>query len=400
MRKLIPIASAALCLWLLTGADWLRFRGPDGNGVAVDKDLPIEWSEEKNIAWKAALPGDGISGPIVIGDHVVLTSCSGYRQNRLHVLCFDEQSGKKRWERQFWATGRTMTHSKTTTAAATPSSDGQRIFAHFSTNDMVCLDLKGNLLWLRGLLLEYPNASGSLGLASSPIVVGQTLVTQIETDSQSVALGLDVHTGQTRWEVDRPQKNNWTSPIVLRGTDEYANLVLMQAGDGLKAYNPETGDPVWHFPEPCDNVPSSTISGNVVYVTCNGLTALRCDPGGTSPELLWQEKRLAPSTPTPLTYQDKVYSLNGSVLKCADAKTGQIDWRLRLDGNFTSSPVAANGHVYFFNEEGVCQVIELGDDHRIVASNSLDARIICSPAIANSALYVRSQSYLWKISQE
>ncbi|MBI86001.1 MAG: pyrrolo-quinoline quinone [Planctomycetaceae bacterium] len=400
MRNQVRIALFFLSFACLPGADWIRFRGPDGRGVAAEEEVLLEWNEGTNIAWKAELPGQGISGPIVIGDQVVVTSCSGYRQGRLHVSCFDAETGQKRWERQFWATGRTMAHPKTTTAAATPSSDGQRIFAHFSTNDMVCLDLEGNLLWLRGFLLEYPNASGSLGLASSPIVVGQTLVTQIETDSQSVGLGLDVNTGQTRWAVDRPQKNNWTSPVVLRGGAEHSDLVVMQSSDGLKAYRAMTGEEVWNFSEACKNIPSSTVSGNTIYVPCKGLTALRYEPGSDFPELLWQEEHLGPSTPTPLSYDDKVYSLNGSILKCADANTGQLDWRVRLKGNFTSSPVMAGGHLYCFNEQGVGQVIELGDKGRVVATNTLGEEIMCSPAIANDALYIRSFSHLWKIAQK
>jgi len=367
--------------------------------VAPDEDLPVEWSEEHNVAWKAELPGRGISGPIVLGDRVVLTSCSGYRQDRLHVVCFDVRTGRQRWERQFWATGRTMCHEKTTTAAPTPSSDGQRIFAHFSTNDLVCLDLEGNLLWVRGLLMQYPNASGSLGLASSPVVIGATLVTQIETDSQSVALGLDVDTGQTLWEVDRPQHNNWTTPLAL-GDAARTQLVVMQASDGLKTYDPTNGQLAWHFPQACGNTASSTLAGNVIYVPCQGLTALRWEPGGALPELLWQENRLSPSNPSPLTYRKKVYLLSGSILKCADAATGEIEWRLRLQGNFSSSPVGGGGHVYCFNEEGVGQVIEPGKKGRVVASNTLEEGFVSSPAIANRALYVRSHNYLWKIAEK
>ena len=399
MRTKIQVTFAIGYLFLAAGADWLRFRGPDGTGVAPDENLPVEWSEENNVAWKVELPGRGISGPIVIGDRVVLTSCSGYRQDRLHVVCFDVRTGRKRWERQFWATGRTMCHSKTTTAAPTPSSDGQRIFAHFSTNDLVCLDLEGNLLWLRGLLMQYPNASGSLGLASSPVVIGETLVTQIETDSQSVALGLDVDTGQTRWEVDRPKNNNWTSPITLHD-DGDTELVVMQANNGLMAYDPKNGQLAWHFPQACGITASSALAGHVIYVPCHGLTALRWEPGGRAPELLWQDDRLGPSTPSPLTYHGMVYSLNGSILKCADAETGEIEWRLRLQGNFSSSPVGGGGRVYCFNEEGVGQVIAPGEKGRIVASNTLDEGFISSPAISNGALYVRSHNYLWRIAEK
>ena len=111
---------AGMLVCICGGADWRQFRGPGGKGVSTETNLPTKWSEKENIAWKAALPGRGLSGPIVIGDRVVVTASSGYRQDRLHVFCFDTKTGKQRWHRRFWSTGRTMTHGKICPAAPTP----------------------------------------------------------------------------------------------------------------------------------------------------------------------------------------------------------------------------------------------------------------------------------------
>src|SRR6185436_7297544 len=126
----------------------------------------------QHLAWKTDLPGRGLSSPIIIGDKIFVTSCSGPKQQRLHVLCFNASNGAKLWERQFWATGRTMCQPKMSVAAPTPASDGERIVAIFSSNDIVCLDLDGNLLWLRGLGRDYPNASNSVGMSSSLLLAG------------------------------------------------------------------------------------------------------------------------------------------------------------------------------------------------------------------------------------
>ena len=151
----------------IVASDWPQFRGPGATGTGDSQDLPVSWSDGQDIAWKLDLPGRGVSSPIVVSDRVIVTASSGYRQDRLHVLCFDARDGRKLWERQFWATGRTMCHPKTCMAAPTPASDGRRIFAFYSTNDLFSLDLDGNLLWLRGLTHDYPNASNSMGMASS-----------------------------------------------------------------------------------------------------------------------------------------------------------------------------------------------------------------------------------------
>src|SRR5690606_16848625 len=147
----------------------------------------IEWSQE--------LPGRGLSSPIIVGDQVIVTASSGYRQTRLHVLSFAAADGSLQWEREFWATGRTASHPKTCVAAPTPASDGERIFAFYSSNDLACLDLDGNLLWYRGLTYDFPNASNSLGMSSSLVVADGTVVAMVENDSDSFTTGVDPQTG-------------------------------------------------------------------------------------------------------------------------------------------------------------------------------------------------------------
>jgi outer membrane protein assembly factor BamB len=392
---------AGMLVCICGGADWKQFRGPGGRGVSTETNLPTKWSEKENIAWKAALPGRGLSGPIVIGDRVVVTASSGYRQDRLHVFCFDTKTGKQRWHRRFWSTGRTMTHGKICPAAPTPVSDGKQIFATFSTNDVVCLDLEGNLKWLRGLTHDYPNASNSLGMASSPVVVGDTFVYQLENDSQSLAVGLNVETGKNRWLIDRPKKASWTSPVVLPGGDGEEEVLVLQSGSGLHAYNPTSGDPLWKFEKGCSTIPSSTLGGNLIIAPSNGLTALQPVSIGSEPETVWQNNRLAPATASPLVYQDHVYTVNNvGVVKCASMKDGELVWQLRIKGPFSGTPVAADGHLYFFNEKGLGQVIKTGEKGELVGSGDLGEVILCSPAIAQGGIYVRSDGHLWKIARK
>ena len=145
-----------------------------------DGKLPATLGKE-NIVWTANLPGRGVSSPIVVGGKVVVTANSGPRQERLHVLAFDAKSGRELWHRQFWATGRTLTHPVGANAAPTPASDGKRIFAFYSSNDLIALDLDGNLLWFRGLAHDYPKAGNDIGMSSSPTVVGDTVVCLLYT---------------------------------------------------------------------------------------------------------------------------------------------------------------------------------------------------------------------------
>jgi outer membrane protein assembly factor BamB len=403
MHRLLSVCLAAAAATLLTGADWLQFRGSDTTGVAQGPAPPVSWSGDENIAWKAELPGRGLSGAIVIGERVYLTASSGFEQDRLHVLCFSDETGEKLWERQFWATGRTQTHSKMCVATPTPASDGERIFAFFSSNDLVCLDLDGNLLWYRGLGHDFPNASNSLGMASSPLVTDETLIVQVESDDDAFATGIDVATGVARWKIDRPEAANWTSPALLKGGDkDGGNLVLLQSSKGLSAVKPRTGEQVWAYGDGASTIPSSVVNGETIFVPSNGITALRpIATGDSSPEVLWQQANLAPSTASPFVYEGRLYSVNrAGAVTCADLKTGERIWQLRLTGPFTSTPVAAGGYLYFFNEKGQGQVVKPGETEGTIAGQGdLGETILATPAIANGALYVRSDGYLWKIAR-
>ena len=387
----------------LHAGDWLQFRGNDSTSVSGETGLAVKWSTTENIAWKAPLPGRGLSSPIVVKDRVFVTCSSGFRQDRLHVVCLDAGDGQILWDRQFTATGRTMTFPKICNAAPSPASDGQRIFALFSSNDLACLDLDGNLLWYRGLTYDHPNVSNSLGMASSPIVCGDTLVAQIENDSQSLATGIDVATGISRWTIERPKVANWTSAVKLSQSDNRRDdLVLLQSSRGVVAVDPFTGKSAWTYNDGASTIPSSVVSEGIVYIPSRGVTALRPPQDSSNPEVLWRAAKLGPSTPSLLVYEGRLYSVNNAgVLICADLKTGQEKWKLRLTGPFSATPVAADGLLYFFNEKGSCQVVKPGDDSgEIMATNELAEMFLGSPAISSGGIYIRSDSTLWKISNK
>ncbi len=410
MSVVIATVTASVMLAHCSAGDWRQFRGNWSSAIEANAKLPTEWVDaepSKNIGWKVALPGRGLGSPIVVRERVFVTCSSGFHQDRLHVLCFDAKNGQKLWERQFWATGRTMTHPKTCGAASSPCSDGQRIFALFSSNDVACLDLDGNLQWYRGISLDFPNCSNSLGMASSPIVVGDTLVAQTENDADSFASGLDIYTGETRWKRARPKRANWASPATITHSsgEIYA---LLQGSAGVEAVNTNTGEVKWTYKSGAATIASLVVSNGVAYVPSNGLTALQPEAGKSEPKQLWNVGKLDPATPSPLVLGKKIYVTGGAgVVTCASLEDGKSEWQLRLTGPFTASPVAAGDRLYFVNEAGVCQVVQLGGEKgELVGTSELKlgkqepADIIQgTPAISDHALFIRSDAFLWKIAE-
>jgi outer membrane protein assembly factor BamB len=383
-----------LAVCVFSAADWLSFRG-GASGSA--QRAPVVSGEER-VAWKAELPGRGVSGPIVVDGSVVATSATGADQRRLHVSCFDSATGKPRWERQFWATGRTICHPTSSVAAPTPASDGQRIFAFFSSNDLICLDLDGNLLWYRGLAYDYPHAGNDIGMASSPVVVGETVVVQIENQGDSFAAGLDTATGETRWRVDRDREANWASPVAMRGATPKDDLVLLQSGSKITAHQPRTGKLAWSFDAACSTIPTAAVVDDVVYLPATSLTALRYRSGSAAVEILWENSKLLPGSASPVVHQGRVYALNrAGVLNCGTAADGQPAWQLRLKGPVWATPAAAGDRLYVVNQDGLLQIVQLGDKGELAGEKELGEEVLGSPAVADG-LYIRGAKHLFKIS--
>jgi len=394
---------SAACV-VLCGADWLHFRGSDNRSISTDS-LPTAIAKDdsgtdRSVAWKTALPGRGVSSPIVVGGKAIVTSTSGYNQDRLHVVSIDTKTGETEWERQFWATGRTLCHPTSSVAAPSPSSDGKRIYAFFSSNDLACLDLEGNLLWYRGLTHDFPTAANDVGMSASPLAMGDTVIVQVENKGNSFAAGLDAKTGETRWKLPRKADMNWTSPAVLRGKTRAEDLVLLQSPDRLSAHNPKTGEQVWSYEVACSSISSPVAEGDKIYVPSAGVTALRYLPDAKVAEKLWSSNALSPSNVSPIIHQGRVYVLNGSgVLLCGDATTGDVKWKTRLKGPYWATPVIAGDHIYAFNQAGLVQVVKLGDTAgELVATGNFGDPIFGTPAVADGALYVRTDGQLWKIA--
>jgi len=395
-KLLLLLLTSSACSVL--AADWLQFRGPGGTGISPEANLPVQL-DAKSVTWKIALPGRGLSSPVIVGDKIFVTACSSTEQDRLHVLCFSAKTGAKLWERQFWATGRTMSHPKTSVAANTPCSDGKRLFCLFSSNDLLCLDLDGNVLWLRGLTRDYPNASNSLGMAASPIVVGDTLVVPVENDSESFSAGIDVATGQNRWKRDRPKQACWATPVVVPDAKTGQPLVVLQSGPGLSVVNARTGQVAWYFTDGASTMSSSVFTGGILYVPSKGMTAMKPGAVGAHPEVLWQNAQLTPNTASPIVLGDKLFTLNAAgILSAASVKDGKRLWQLRTTGPYSATPVGFGKHLFLVNEKGLVQVVNTAaPEGEVVSKLDLKDTIIGTPSIGAGALFIRSDKALVKL---
>jgi outer membrane protein assembly factor BamB len=380
-------------------ADWPGFRGPNGSAVSDEKGLPVKWSATEGLRWKAALPGRGLSNPVIAGGRVYVTCCSGYRERRLHVLCFDEATGDKLWERQFAATGSTTCNPTTCMAAPTPVTDGQHLFALFATGDLAAFDADGTLLWYRSLVGDYPNISNQVGMAASPTLSGDTLLVPLENVGESFVAGLDKQTGKNRWKVPREKTINWVSPIVASSGDRPAALFV--AGKDITALDPRTGKARWSLAtEGSSGIPSPVAGEGLIFVPGKQFFALKPGNGDTTPEVVWQTGKVNFGYASPVYHQMRLYVIPPNNVTCLDAQNGKELWKQRVEGSYWATPVLADGKLYAVNEKGKTTVLQLGDEPKVLAVNVLDDTILATPAISGGAIYLRSDKMLYCIGEK
>ena len=397
LRVVLLLTVVASC----GGADWLQFRGTDNRSTSTETGLPTEFSDGKNVAWKVDLPGRGPASPIVVGDRVIVTASSGAREDRLHVLALSATDGSTIWHRQLWATGHTAAHQMGAVANNTPASDGEVIVAFFSSNDLACFDLDGNLQWFHGLASDYPTMRNDVGMASSPLIVGDTVIVQCQNQGASFVAGIDKGTGVTRWQVDLEQDASWTSPTVLRGTDGEGDVVLIQDRTALSGRVPKTGEELFRYEASVHTIASVTTQGNRIFLPANGMHVLEYNPATRKVELVWFEQRLRGGNSSPVVFGDRVFRVrNPSIFTCADARDGKKLWDVRMKGAVWATPLVTGEYAYVAGYDGNVFVVRLGDKGELVSTNFIGKGTLASPIAAGGALYLRNDTQLLKVAGE
>jgi outer membrane protein assembly factor BamB len=396
---------AVVCTLLLapfaSGADWPAWRGPTGDGVSTEKNLPVTWSKSQSVRWKAALQGAGVSAPVVVGERVFLTASTGRLNDQLHVYCYHRADGRLLWHTRLFGTAPTDLYGPGGMAVPTPTADAKHLYVLFGTGDLACLDHAGRPVWMRSLAAEYGPFRNRWGMGTSPVLAGNMLIVQVDHWSQSYLLGVDAKTGANRWKTDRTEGVNWSSPLVLPGKDVPTVVVL--GTEMARGYDPRTGKEQWSVAGldfQCISTP--VLHGDLLLLTSNiGSMAVR--PNGSQGPLgkervAWVNKRAKAFIPSALAYQGQLYvPADQGFAICLDAATGQQLWKERLGEQYHASPVAGDGKIYFASKEGIVRVLRAGPTFELLAANDMGETIIASPAIAGGDIFLRGEKHLFCI---
>jgi outer membrane protein assembly factor BamB len=430
MRFLTTLLTLALAASAWAG-NWPQWRGPTGDSVSTEANLPLKWSEHDQIVWKCPLPEDGASTPAIWGDAIFLTNQQG---ENLLLLKIDKKAGKVVWTQQVGTgvprrgpllpkqgEGRRQQkfHKLHNMASPSPVTDGEVVVAHFGNGDLAAYDFTGRQLWRRNLQKDYSTYTIWWGHANSPVLYQDLVISVCMQDSladlqsdkvQSYLVAHDKRTGQEKWKTLRmtdasaEQCDSYTTPLFFK-TKNRLELVVM-GGNQIDAYDPATGRQLWYLP---GIVGGRTITGptagqGLIFAT-QGMRGpfLAIRPGGEgklpASAVVWKETQGTPDSSCPVVWQDLVFWVaDNGVAQCHDARTGELKWKERLPaGDYKASPLAADGRIYFLNLAGLCTVVAAAPRFEKLAENRINDETIASPAVSDGRLYLRGRKTLYCI---
>ncbi len=414
---------------------WPQWRGPEGQGHAsLAHDLPVTWSETEHVAWKTPLPGRGWSSPVLDATHAWMTTAieseateadkaqrlAGAKNPQplqvsgpvtMRALCVDRETGRLVHDIElFTAREPQPIHSLNSYASPSPVLAGGRLFCHFGDYGTACVDTaSARVVWVNhDLRLNHENGPGS-----TPVVWGDLLIVHCDGSDVQYIVALDQATGRIVWKTPRSGELNdnpdlkkaYGTPLIipLDGRD----VLLSPAADWVYGYDPATGRELWRVNYGVlgfSVVPRPVMAEGLAFLSTSfmkpEMLAVRLGDGGSQPEIVWRQSKGAPTMSSPLVVGEELYVVSDKgIMTCLDIHSGEVHWTSRLGGNFSSSPLFADGRIYVGNRDGATFVIKPGKAYELLATNQLDGRIFATPAAVDRALYLRTDTALYKLEK-
>ena len=400
--------------------DWPQFRGTGALGRSEAKGLPLTWSDEKNVVWKAALPGPGASSPIVLGDRIFITSFTGFATSsrepgemtnlKRHLLCLNLADGKIIWDTAVPAEMPEQDRIREGHgyASSTPVADAERVYAFFGKTGVFAFDHSGKQLWKT----KVGDKLNGWGSATSPVLYKDYLIVNASIESDSL-VALDKKTGKEVWRAN-VSNESWHAPVFVTAPDGSTEVVAAKNGRVL-GFNADTGEALWNVKTgiPWYMCPTPVVQDGIVYViggrTPNGALAIRAGGRGdvTASHVVWKVGK-GSNVPSPILHDGHLYFAheNLGIVYCLNAKTGELVFEERIEpspGQIYASPVMGDGKIYFTGRGGRTVVIAASPKFEKLGENTLESNrgmFNSSPAISGNKILLRSNRALYCLGEK
>lgn len=420
MKLALFVLTAALAATTAApkGSDWPAWRGPTGSGSTLKGEFPTRWTPE-DAAWKLALPGNGVSTPIVWQNKIYLTTPA---EGQDAVLALDA-AGKQLWLAKLGPESPPRHRTLASSCNSSPVTDGKGLFVRFRSGLLAALNMDGSLRWKLNLIEKFGPDQLYWDQGSSPTVAGDLLIVNRLHHGESFVVAFDTKTGEQRWltkrnyeKVPAENDNGYTTPVVFDYKGKPA--LLIWGADHLTAYSLADGTLLWDCggfnPKATVNWPAiatPVIHKGMAVVPVGRddrpnqarLHGIRLDGSGdvTETHRAWHREDVGVFCSTPVEYKGRIYLLRhrGGVV-CVDPATGNTIWEdafPRASSSFYSSPIIAKGILYAAREDGTVFAARVEDKFEMLSENPMGERIVASPAPAGNGLLIRGEKHLFRI---
>ena len=401
----------------LTAANWPEWRGPHGDRRCDEKNLPLRWATNENIAWRAPLPDRGNSTPVIWGNRIFLTQAQA-KDKRRSLMCLDRATGNELWQQGPVFETQEPTHDTNPNCSGSPATDGTRVISWFGSAGLYCHDFKGKELWHR----DMGPQRHIWGNGSSPAIHGNLVYLNFGPGEPSFLIALDKRTGKEVWRTSEPNADSgekkpgqekprwsgsWSTPVFAKLADR--DQLLMSWPLQLMAFEPATGKPLWNCGGLNEVVYTSPLHEDDIVVAMGGYggkaIAVRAGGAGdvTESRRLWQHPKARQRIGSGVIHDGHIYILTDpGIAECWELKTGKLVYEERLtgagkDNTSWSSMVLAGDRLYVVNHSGDTFVLRASPQFELLATNSLGEHVEASIAASGGELFIRTHRALWCI---
>ena len=412
--RLVPLLAliASPATTARAAENWPQFRGPHANGQTTAQGLPVTFGESQNVRWKTPVHGKAWSSPVVWDQQLWMTTATA-DGHELGAVCLDAVSGRIVHDVVvFKIATPQFCHPMNSYGTPTPFVEKGRLYLHYGSHGTACLDTAtAKTLWTR----QDFACDHFRGAASSPIVVDDLVMLTFDGVDVQYLVALDKATGKTVWKRDRKIDYGTTEPDYFKAYSTPAvisvqgqqQLVSPSAG-AIIAYVPKTGEEIWRARSGGMNAAALPLFENgLIYATTAAggfqLFAVRPDGRGdvTDTHVVWKFSKNVPTRSSQILVDGRLFMISDrGVISCVDAKSGESVWQERLGGAFSASPLFAEGHIYFFGEEGEVPVIAAAGEYKLLANNKFGDGFMASPAVFENSLILRSRTHVYRIEKQ
>jgi len=415
---------ALICSSSVLADNWPGWRGPSGDGLSSEQQVPLRWDGKtgENIAWKVKTHGKGVGSPIVWEDRIFLASCNQETTERL-LTCLDRKSGKELWSRAVIKCPLESKHSQNSHASGTPATDGKTVYVAFLEVDgstipapnvgaprqitpgrmvVAAYDFSGKQKWI----VRPGDFISAHGFSSCPVLFEDLVIVNGDHDGESYVVALDQETGKQVWKTPRKHGIRSYATPIIRDIDGRTQMVF-SGSKRIVSMNPRDGSFHWIYEGPTEQFVASMIYDEGLFYMTSGFPehhVMAIKPTGKGAveenQVAWHVTNAKCYVPSPVIVGDYLFVADDrGTANCYDKATGKRHWQERLGRHFHASLVAANGLVYFVDDDGVTKVVRPGKKLEVVAENHLGEYASASPAISQGQLFIRGEEHLFCIGK-